>query len=373
MNTRKRLWTLSAVALCVGLGASLSASAAPNSSRATGGTLAIIPAVAANPAQQAIVIGFKKQAKKLGYPSVMLGGEFDPQAQITAVNAAIQRKVAVLAIWPLDPKGIRPTLDRARSAGIKILTMWTPVAVGQASDFQYDEGPAARKVAALAAAKIKADGHTCKVGIIQGVPVVPILKARNIALEAGAKAAGCEVLERQVNEKDSADGALPIVQAWKTKYGSDMTGVLAYNDPSALGAVAARSGDFTPVVTGMNADPAALQAIRRGDMLATTHDSQPRDGQRDGLRRRPAPRRQENAEAPVREVRRHHQGERREVRSVAHSQQERDDGQVRQGRGEDLLRHRPELRHQVTGLPRGPLHRRGAPGPARRMGFLADL
>jgi ribose transport system substrate-binding protein len=278
MNTRKRLWTLAAVALCVGLGASLSASAAPNSSRATGGTLAIIPAVAANPAQQAIVIGFKKQAKKLGYPSVMLGGEFDPQAQITAVNAAIQRKVAVLAIWPLDPNGIRPTLDRARSAGIKILTMWTPVAVGQASDFQYDEGPAARKVAALAAAKIKADGHTCKVGIIQGVPVVPILKARNIALEAGAKAAGCEVLERQVNEKDSADGALPIVQAWKTKYGSDMTGVLAYNDPSALGAVAARGGDFTPVVTGMNADPAALQAIRRGDMLATTTIPNPEMG-----------------------------------------------------------------------------------------------
>src|SRR5215510_8106086 len=137
MNTRKRLWTLAAVVLCVGLGASLSASAAPSTSRANG-TLAIIPAVAANPAQQAIVIGFKKQAQKLGYPSVMLGGEFDPQAQITAVNAAIQRKVAVLAIWPLDPKGIRPTLDRARAAGIKILTMWTPVPVGQASDFQYD-------------------------------------------------------------------------------------------------------------------------------------------------------------------------------------------------------------------------------------------
>ena len=276
MNTRMRLWTLAAATLCVGLGTALSASATP--SQQANETLAIIPAVAANPAQQAIVIGFKKQATKLGYPSVMLGGEFDPQAQITAVNAAIQRKVAILAIWPLDPKGIRPTLDRARAAGIKVLTMWTPVAVGQASDFQYAEGPAAKKVAALAAARIKADGDTCKVGIIQGLPVVPILKARNIALEAGARAAGCQILERQVNEKDSADGALPIVQAWKTKYGSEMTGVLAYNDPSALGAVAARSGDFEPVVTGMNADPAALQAIRKGDMLATTTIPNPEMG-----------------------------------------------------------------------------------------------
>src|SRR5262245_17054352 len=57
-----------------------------------------------------------------------------------------------------------------------------------------------------------------------------------------------------------------------------MTGVLAYNDPSALGAVAARSGDFEPVVTGMNADPAALQAIRKGDMLATTTIPNPEMG-----------------------------------------------------------------------------------------------
>jgi ABC-type sugar transport system substrate-binding protein len=277
MNTRKRIWALAAIGLCVALGAAVAASAAPSRTRANP-TLAIIPAVAANPAQQAIIIGFKKQAQKLGYPSVLLGGEFNPQAQITAVNAAIQRKVAVLAIWPLDPKGIRPTLDRARAAGIKVLTMWTPVALGQAADFQYAEAPAAIKVAALAAAQIKAGGKTCKVGIIQGLPVVPILAARNAALAAGAKAAGCQILEQQVNDKDSADGALPIVQAWKTKHGSEMTGVLAYNDPSALGAVAAKGGNFEPVVTGMNGDPAALQAIEKGDMLATTTIPNPEMG-----------------------------------------------------------------------------------------------
>jgi ABC-type sugar transport system substrate-binding protein len=271
-----KLGALTAVAL-VGLCASLAATAAPNARHASG-TFAIVPAVAANPAQQAIIIGFKKQAKKLGYDAVLLGGEFNPQAQITAVNAAIQRKVAVLAIWPLDPKGIRPTLDRARAAGIRILTMWTPNAVGQSANFQYAEGPPARRVAALAASRIKGEGNKCAVGIIQGLPVVPILKARNQALEAGAKAAGCKVLEKQVNSKDSADGALPIVQAWKTKWGSQMTAILAYNDPSALGALAARSGDFQPVVTGMNADPAALQAIRKGDMLATTTIPNPEMG-----------------------------------------------------------------------------------------------
>lgn len=253
----------------------LSASAAPMQ---RGETIAIIPAVAANPAQQAIVKGFNNQARLQGLKPVTLGGEFDPQAQITAVNAAIQRRVAVLAIWPLDPKSLRPTLDRARRQGIRVLTMWTPARIGQVADFQYAETPAARKVAGLAAAEVKRQGKTCKVGIIQGLPIVPILKARNDALEAGAKAAGCQVVEKQVNEKDSADGALPIVQAWRTKWGSEMTAVLAYNDPSALGAVAARGGSFQPVITGMNADPAALQAIKKDEMLATTTIPNPEMG-----------------------------------------------------------------------------------------------
>jgi ribose transport system substrate-binding protein len=246
--------------------ASLRADAAPRQ----GGTIAFIPAVLANPAQQAIAKGFQNQARKVSLSPAILGGEFNPQAQITAVNAAIQRKAAVLAIWPLDPKSLRPTLDRARRSGMKIVTIWTAGLPGATSDIFYNETPAARRVAALAAQTVKRAGDDCKVGIIQGLPIVPILKARNDALEAGAKAAGCEVLERQVNQKDSADGALPIVQAWRTKYGSEMTAILAYNDPSALGAVAAATGSFRPVITGMNGDPAAIDAIRGGRMLATT-------------------------------------------------------------------------------------------------------
>jgi ribose transport system substrate-binding protein len=263
--TRRRL-TIVVLLLASALVASLRADAAPRK----GETVAFIPAVLANPAQQAIAKGFQNQARKLALSPAVLGGEFNPQAQITAVNAAIQRRVTVLAIWPLDPKSLRPTLDRARRGGMKILTIWTAGLPGATADIFYDETPAARRVAALAAQTIKRSGDECKVGIIQGLPVVPILKARNDALEAGARAAGCEVLERQVNQKDSADGALPIVQAWRTKYGSEMTAILAYNDPSALGAVAAATGSFRPVITGMNGDPAAIDAIRNGRMLATT-------------------------------------------------------------------------------------------------------
>jgi len=96
-----------------------------------------------------------------------------------------------------------------------------------------------------------------------------ILDARNKGMAAGAKAAGCKILEQQVNQQDNASGALPIVQAWKTKYGSKMTVILAYNDPSALGAIAAKGGDFQPIVTGMNGDADGIAALKNGTMFAT--------------------------------------------------------------------------------------------------------
>lgn len=268
------------VALVTALLAMIAATSAGAGRGAAHGTvtLAFIPPVIKNPAIQAMNGGFKNQSKKLGMTALTVGGEFNPQAQITAVDAAIQRHVDAIIIWPLDPKGIRPTLDKARKAGIELFTIWTPGFPGATADFRYAETSAAEQIAALAAAEAKKNGKPCKVGIIQGLPIVAILKARNDNLEAGAKKAGCTVLERQVNQKDSADGAQPIVAAWKTKWGSQMSVILAYNDPSALGAVAASVGDFKPVIVGMNGDPAALDAIKSGTMLATTTIPNPEVG-----------------------------------------------------------------------------------------------
>ena len=251
---------------------------ASSGSRRASVTIGFVPPVIANPAIQAMNTGFHNQGKSLGMTALTIGGEFNPQAQITAVNAAIQRHVNGLIIWPLDPKGIRPTLDKAEKAGIKVFTVWTRGIPGVTANFFYDEAPAARAVAKLAADTVKKAGKTCAVGLIQGVSFVQILKARNDNLEAGAKAAGCKILERQVNTKDSASGAQPIVQAWKTKWGSKMTVVLAYNDPSAEGAASVVGGAFKPVITGMNGDPAAIQAINAGQILATTTIPNPEMG-----------------------------------------------------------------------------------------------
>ncbi len=232
-------------------------------------TIGFIPPVLANPAIKALNDGIALKAKALGMGFETIGGQYSPQAQIVAMDAAIQKKVSMILIWPLDPKGIQPSFEKAKAAGIPILAIWSPNVPNVQSNFMYNDGAAIQDIAKMAAAEVKKQGKQCAVGIIQGIPVVNILNARNVGMAAGAKAAGCKILEQQVNQQDNSSGALPIVQAWKTKWGSKMTAILAYNDPSALGAIAAKGGDFQPVVTGMNGDADGLAAVKSGAMYAT--------------------------------------------------------------------------------------------------------
>lgn len=232
-------------------------------------TIGFIPPVLANPAIKALNDGIAKKAKALGMGFETIGGQYSPQAQIVAMDAAIQKKVSMILIWPLDPKGIQPSFEKAKAAGIPILAIWSPGVPNINANFQYNDGGATESIAKMAAAEAKKEGKPCAVGIIQGIPVVNILNARNVGLLAGAKAAGCTILEQQVNQQDNSSGALPIVQAWKTKYGSKMSVILAYNDPSALGAVAAKGGSFNPIVTGMNGDADGIAAVKNGSMFAT--------------------------------------------------------------------------------------------------------
>ena len=231
--------------------------------------IAYIPPVIANPAIKAMNDAISLKAKSLGMGFATIGGDYNPQAQIVAVDAAIQRKVDAILIWPLDPKGIQPSFDKARAAGIKILAVWSPGVPGIVANFQYDDFTASKKMALAAAAELKRQGKPCAVGIIQGIPVVDILRTRNEGLAAGAKAGGCKILEQTVNQKDNIDGAQPIAAAWKTKYGSKMTAILTYNDPSALGAVAVAGGSFNPLITGMNGDALGIAAVKSGAMFAT--------------------------------------------------------------------------------------------------------
>src|SRR5262245_13537737 len=152
-------------AVLVGLAALIASAALAGSGaakpNASSNTIAFIPPVLANPAIKALNDGIALKAKALGMNFETIGGQYSPQAQIVAMNAAIQKKVAMILIWPLDPKGIQPSFLKAKAAGIPILAIWSPGVPNIAANFQYNDDTAIAQIAKRAAAEAKKEGKPC--------------------------------------------------------------------------------------------------------------------------------------------------------------------------------------------------------------------
>ncbi len=256
------------VAACGGDSES-SGSAEPGSMKAEEVTLGYVPPASENPIIQALIGGLEQKTEALGMTYKQYAGQFDTEAQIQGVRAALADGVDALSILPIDPKGIQPTLDEVRDADVPLIVNLTPEVKPFLTNFELNDEEAGYQVAQYVAETLKKENRECKVGIIEGIPTVPLHVKRNAGMASGAEDAGCEVLDKQVNKDDTAGGARPIAAGWATKYGSEMTGVLAYNDPSALGVTSVVSSDFSPQVSGFNGDPEGVKAVEQGRILVT--------------------------------------------------------------------------------------------------------
>ncbi|AEV85065.1 Autoinducer 2-binding protein lsrB [Actinoplanes sp. SE50] len=83
-----------------------------------------IPKNLGNPYFDAIVAGFKETSQTLGYQFEEAGpASPDPTAQIPFIDAAIQKKVSAIAISPNDDEALLPSLEKAKAAGVKVITI----------------------------------------------------------------------------------------------------------------------------------------------------------------------------------------------------------------------------------------------------------
>jgi ABC-type sugar transport system substrate-binding protein len=217
----------------------------------------------------AIQKGMRLQAKKLGVKVVVAGGKFDPagQAQLSALNSLIDRGLDALIVFPINPPGQIPAVVRAQKKGIKILDIEPAPGMEKylITRLNSDDFSSAKKLGVYAAGQV---GKPCKAGIVLGLPIVPVLQLRNLGYQAGLKAAGCEILDKQVSQDDQPATATTIANTWKTKYGSEMNLIMSYNDPSAFGVLAATGSSWAPKVVGMNGDEPNIQAVKDGRQLA---------------------------------------------------------------------------------------------------------
>lgn len=89
--------------------------------------IAVVVKIGGIPWFNAMEVGIKKAAEEQGVEAWMIGPtQADAAQQVRAVEDLIARKVDVIAVVPNDAVALEPVFQRARAAGIKVLTHESP-------------------------------------------------------------------------------------------------------------------------------------------------------------------------------------------------------------------------------------------------------
>lgn len=89
--------------------------------------MGIVVKIGGIPWFNAMEAGIKSEAAKSGIDAWMVGPTAaDPALQVRAIEDLIAQKVDIIGVVPNDPKVLEPVLQRARDAGIKVITHESP-------------------------------------------------------------------------------------------------------------------------------------------------------------------------------------------------------------------------------------------------------
>lgn len=218
---------------------------------------------------------FTAAMTKDGIEVKALDAQLDPAKQVTDVDQLIAQKVDAIVVYPLDANSLKPALDRARTAGIKLIG-WAALAGPDSALGSYatnvDTGGSYRGAGLLAdfvKQKLGSGGNVLGVGL--GIPV-PALETLVSNYQADVtKGTSIKWLGRVDNPTDDIAGGQKVVATALTKYQNDVQAIMAYNDSSAIGAaVAAKAAGLTNVVVvGQNGDTDGVDAVKDGRISAT--------------------------------------------------------------------------------------------------------
>ena len=210
------------------------------------------------------------EVERLGGTTISLDALADPDLQVTQMEQLIDQGVDAIIVWPLDSRVLVASTQRAQEAGIPVIAMESnPV------DFEDLRGFDAQVVFgrdleafihAYEMAKLNPGG---KVGTIGFVLPVESLEAYVQLTTAYAEQFGLEVVDR-ANDPSGDPAGGEIAGNELLTANPDLTGVFAYNDPSATGAgTAARAANRDIFTFGVDGESIGFESIRSGRQTLT--------------------------------------------------------------------------------------------------------
>ncbi len=238
------------------------------------GTIGLSVLTLTNPFFITIADTMKAEAQKHGYEVVVTSGEFDVARQQNQVKDFLVSRVAAIVLCPCDSKAIGPAIQEANEAGIPVFTADIACLAPGAKVISHIATDNYGGGALAADALAEAIGGKGNVAIIDHPVVESVIlrtkgfherlaelnKKPEVDVRVVAQLPGGGVRDRSFQTTQD------ILQAH-----SELAGIFAINDPSALGARAAleKAGKADQIViVGFDGQPEGKQAIKEGKIYA---------------------------------------------------------------------------------------------------------
>src|SRR5438552_484867 len=264
---------IGASALALSLMSGTAAVAAPS------GTVAfLMPDQASTRYEEHDFPGFKAEMSKLCPDCKVLyqnaNGNVSQQQQ--QFNSVLAQGAKVIVLDPVDSTAAASLVKMAQSQGVKVIAYDRPVPSTPADYYVSFDNEGIGKAIAMSLVQHLKDMSvpTGKGGVLEvnGSPTDAAAGLIKKGIHAGLESSGYKTLA----EFDTPDWAPPKAQQWVsgqvTRFGSQIVGVVAANDGTAGGTIAAfKAAGVNPVppVSGNDATIAALQLIIAGDQYNT--------------------------------------------------------------------------------------------------------
>ncbi|MBB4010149.1 ABC transporter substrate-binding protein [Allorhizobium taibaishanense] len=221
--------------------------------------------------------GFKAEMTKI-CPSctvIYQNANADMSLQQQQFNSVIAQGAKVVVLDPVDSAAAAGLVEIAQSQGVKVIAYDRPIPDKPADYYvSFDNEGIGHAIAQSLVEHLKKTGVAKGAGVLEinGSPTDAAAGLIRDGIHRGLKDSGYKTLA----EFDTPEWAPPKAQEWAagqiTRFGADIKGVVAANDGTGGGAIAAFTAagvNPVPPVTGNDATIAALQLIISGDQYNT--------------------------------------------------------------------------------------------------------
>jgi len=247
--------------------------------QAASGTVAfLMPDQASTRYEEHDFPGFKAEMEKLCPDCTVIyqNADADVARQQQQFNSVLTQGAKVIVLDPVDSSAAASLVALAQSQGVKVIAYDRPIPDKTADYYvSFDNEGIGKAIAESLVRHLEEQGISPEAGgllQINGSPTDAAAGLIKDGIHAGIATGKYETLA----EFDTPDWAPPKAQEWAsgqiTRFGDQIVGIVAANDGTGGGAIAALKAagvDPLPPVTGNDATIAALQLIIAGDQYNT--------------------------------------------------------------------------------------------------------